>query len=236
MNRPENEPIWTKNEPKWLAVSMMAVANFVLIILLRMRIKTDIPQIARLRDEVCVKAGFVPMVHAEFAALAVAIERELRKHISETTLERLWNYSTRGYKTVYEHTLDLLCQYVGDDSWQSFLRRYQTGASAPVPGFAGNVPPSGASDVIITAELEPGVLLRIGWRPDRICEVRYIGDSRFLCLSSRNTFIQPGDTFSCDRIESGRPLCLERFVPAPDSELTYTIGHKNGLTGVEVLS
>ena len=110
-----------------------------------MRIKTDIPQIARLRDEVCVKAGFVPAVHAEFSALAVAIERELRKHISETTLERLWNYSTRGYKTVYEHTLDILCQYVGDDSWQSFLRRCQTGSRSSVPGSAGNVSPSGAS-------------------------------------------------------------------------------------------
>lgn len=235
MTRTENEPIWTKYEPKWLAVSIMAIANFVLIILLRMRIKTDIPQIARLRDEVCVKAGFVPMVHAEFAALAAAIERELRKHISETTLERLWNYSTRGYKTVYEHTLDLLCQYVGDGSWRSFLRRCQTGARSSVPGFADNVPPSGGSNVIVPAELKPGTVLRIGWRPDRVCEVRYIGDSRFVCLSSRNTFIQPGDTFSCDRIESGRPLCLERFVPAPDSELTYTIGHKNGLTQVEIL-
>lgn len=32
MTRTENEPIWTKYEPKWLIVSMMAVANFVLII------------------------------------------------------------------------------------------------------------------------------------------------------------------------------------------------------------
>lgn len=235
MNRPENEPIWTKYEPKWLAVSMMAVANFVLIILLRMRIKTDIPQIAQLRDEVCVKAGFVPMVHAEFAALAVAIERKLRKHISETTLERLWSYSTRGYKTVYEHTLDLLCQYVGDDNWRSFLRRCQTDTGFLVSVSDDNVPPPGGSDVIIASKLDQGTVLRIGWRPDRICEVRYIGDSRFVCLTSRNTFIQPGDTFSCSRIESGRPLCLERFVPASDSELTYTIGHKNGLTQVEVL-
>ena len=211
-----------------------------------MRIKTDTPEIALLRGEVCARAGFTPHVHAEFANLAAAIEQGQRSHISATTLERLWNYSTRGYKTVYEHTLDMLCQYVGDDSWQAFLRRSWAEGNAQVvlgaPGASGALnasvqpgPTEVCPEAIIPADLEIGTVLRIRWRPDRICEMRYIGDSRFVCCFSQNTHIQPGDSFCCRRISAGEPLRMDGFVRAADSELSYTIGHKNGLTGVEVV-
>ena len=35
----------------------------------------------------------------------------LREHISPTTLERVWGYSTRHYDTVSRCTLDVLARY-----------------------------------------------------------------------------------------------------------------------------
>ena len=87
-----------------------------------------------LRAEICAKAGFTPAVHSLFVRLAAAIETDLRLHLSSTTLERLWKYSTRSYDTVYEHTLDILCQWLGDDSWQAFVRRQRAGKGISASG------------------------------------------------------------------------------------------------------
>lgn len=65
-----------------------------------MSIKSNIPQIALLRQCVEERFGKPLTVHADFVELVSQIEILLRQHISESTLERVWGYSTRGYDTV----------------------------------------------------------------------------------------------------------------------------------------
>lgn len=204
-----------------------------------MRIKVDTPEIALLRAEVCAKAGFIPAVHSQFVRLAAAIETDLRLHLSSTTLERLWKYSTRSYDTVYEYTLDILCQWLGDDSWQAFVRRQRSG-----PGMSASVNTTqcktsraedAANGTIETSTLQTGTRLRLGWRPDCLCEILCLGDCRFVCTASQNTGLKPGDTFICTRVEPGRPLTLDHFFRPADSELAITLARQNGLTKVEVV-
>ncbi len=76
-----------------------------------MSIRSDIPQIAALRQRVEERFEKRLAVHADFLALVAVIEMEQRQHISESTLERVWGYSTRGYKTVSLRTLDVLAKY-----------------------------------------------------------------------------------------------------------------------------
>jgi hypothetical protein len=73
-----------------------------------MGIKRNIPQIYALRQSVELRFGKKLAVHADFQSLVAEIEMEQRLHISETTIERVWGYSTRGYETVSLHTLDVL--------------------------------------------------------------------------------------------------------------------------------
>ena len=39
---------------------------------------------------------------------------------------------------------------------------------------------------ITVANLEPGTTIRIGWRPDRVCIIRYLGEGMFETLESVN--------------------------------------------------
>ena len=72
-----------------------------------MNIKTDIPQIYVLRKRIEQKIGFTPTMHIHFLKLVSIIEGELREHVSESTLERVWGYSTRGYESVSLRTLNV---------------------------------------------------------------------------------------------------------------------------------
>lgn len=188
-----------------------------------MSVQRNIPQIAVLRSRVEERFGKKLMVHADFLALVAAIERELRQHISESTLERVWGYSTRGYDTVSLHTLDVLSQYAVGCYWMDFCRLLHAESGCESEYF----------DVehISTDELSVGDCLQIGWLPDRLCEVRYLGDNRFVAVHCENSKMRPGDTFLCLQFALGQPLVMSDLCRnnTPIGN-TYVAGQKNGLT------
>ncbi len=188
-----------------------------------MVIKRNIPQISALRQHVERRFGKKLAVHADFQALTAAIEAALRLHISETTLERVWGYSTRGYDTVSLHTLDVLAAYAEGCSWEDFCKLLQEGTNCESDYFN--------TEHIDSRELTEGDRLRIGWLPDRICEIRYLGENRFQAERCENSKLQAGDTFSCLQFTLGHPLtmtdlCRNNSLIGP----TYVVGQKNGLT------
>ena len=188
-----------------------------------MVIKRNIPQISALRQHVERRFGKKLAVHADFQALTAAIEAALRLHISETTLERVWGYSTRGYDTVSLHTLNVLATYAEGCSWEDFCKLLQEGTNCESDFFN--------TEHIDSSELTEGDRLRIGWLPDRICEIHYLGENRFLAERCENSKLQAGDTFSCLQFTLGHPLtmtdlCRDNALLGP----TYIAGQKNGLT------
>lgn len=188
-----------------------------------MGIKRNIPQIRALRQCVERRFGKKLAVHADFQALTAAIEAALRLHISETTLERVWGYSTRGYDTVSLHTLNVLAAYAEGCGWEDFCKLLQEGTNCESEYFN--------SEHIDSSELKEGDRLQIGWLPNRICEIRYLGENRFLAERCENSKLQAGDTFSCLQFTLGHPLtmtdlCRNNSLIGP----TYVVGQKNGLT------
>ncbi|MBO5698720.1 MAG: hypothetical protein J6R79_01785 [Bacteroidaceae bacterium] len=188
-----------------------------------MGIKRNIPQISALRQCVERRIGKKLVVHADFQALTAEIETSLRQHISETTLERVWGYSTRGYDTVSLHTLNLLAMYAEGCSWEDFCTLLQEVTNCESEFFN--------SEHIDSSELTEGDRLRIGWLPNRICEIRYLGENRFQAEHCENSKLQAGDTFSCLQFTLGRPLTMTDL--RRDNTLlgpTYVVGQKNGVT------
>ncbi len=195
-----------------------------------MNIKSDIPQVVALRNCVERKLGGRLTVHSQFVALVDEIERQLHEHVSETTLERVWGYSTRGYATVSLRTLDVLARLTGYDGWESFCRGLKIESGCESEMFP--------CDGIVSAELAVGTRLRIGWLPDRMCVVRYLGDNRFVAEETENSSIRPGDTFSCLQFQHGREMYFDCFCRAgvPDGNGgRYVVGQRNGLTTLEIL-
>ena len=139
-------------------------------------------------------------MHADFLALVAVIEMELRQHISESTLERVWDYSTRGYQSISVHTLDVLSQYAQGCYWVDFCRQLSDKSWCESDFFN--------AEHISTNELAIGARLLIGWLPDRLCEVRYLGDNRFIAERCENSKMQAGDTFSCLQFTLGKEAIL----------------------------
>ena len=188
-----------------------------------MGINRNTPQISALRQCVERRFGKKLAVHADFQALTVAIETSLRQHISETTLERVWGYSTRGYNTVSLHTLNLLATYGEGCCWEDFCKLLQEKTHCESEYFN--------TEHINSSELTEGDRLRIGWLPNRICEIRYLGGNRFLAERCENSKLQTGDTFSCLQFTLGHPLTMTDL--HRDNVLlgsTYVVGQKNGIT------
>lgn len=201
-----------------------------MIIFVTMSIQRDIPQILALRERVESRFGKKLSVHADFLALVAVIEMEQRQHISESTLERVWGYSTRGYDTVSLHTLDVLSQYATGCYWEDFCRLLHNESGCESELF----------DVehISSSDLSVGDRLQIGWLPDRLCEVRYLGDNRFVAERCENSKLQEGDTFSCLQFSLGKEAILNDFTLSATTSVapkSYVVGRKNGLTTLHLL-
>lgn len=196
-----------------------------------MSIQANIPEIAALRREVESRFGDSLHTHADFVSLTEAIETALHEHLSPTTLERVWGYSTRHYDTVSRRTLDVLARYAEREGWDSYCDYLRMEAGTESDFFT-----EGILDV---SSLTVGTRLRLGWQPDRVCEVRYLGDYRFIVESVTNGSLRAGDTFSCLQFQLGKPLymdCFEREGESTGQNQRYAVGRENGLTMLLVRS
>lgn len=195
-----------------------------------MSIQANIPEIAALRREVESRFGRPLHTHADFVLLTEAIEEALHEHLSPTTLERVWGYSTRHYDTVSRRTLDVLARYAERESWDSYCDYLKQTAGTESDFFT-----EGILDV---SSLTVGTRLRLGWQPDRVCEARYLGDYRFIVESVTNGSLRVGDSFSCLQFQLGKLLYMDCFLRADetmDSNQRYAVGRENGLTLLEII-
>ena len=193
-----------------------------------MTIKSDIPQIAALRERVEKRFGKALSTHSDFIELTSLIELELRQHISESTLERVWSYSTRGYDSVSLRTLNVLSNYAIGKDWMSFCNLLIKENKIESEVF--NL------ESISTEDLNIGDKIRIGWMPNRICIVRYLGDNRFVAEHCENSKMQEGDTFSCLQFSLGKEVILNDFRQSKSQlSQTYIIGQIHGITTLNLI-
>ena len=193
-----------------------------------MSVSVNIPEITALRSRVEEKYGKSLETHNGFILLVGAIEADVREHVSESTLERLWGYSTREADAISIRTLNVLSRYVGASSWKGFCADLKLSARIESEEFSG--------DSIVSSTLVAGNRLQLGWLPNRLITVEYLGMNRFVVMESMNSSLRPGDSFECLQIQAGRPLYLDRFRRAnADTEARYVAGERSGLTLVKVL-
>lgn len=194
-----------------------------------MNIDSNIPEIAMLRNCVELRFGKPMCVHNDFIMLVADIENVLREHISESTLERVWNYSTRGNDTVSLRTLDVLAQYSSNCSWSEFCEGLKQERCIESEIF--NV------ETVLSADLTVGDKLCIGWLPNRVCIVRYLGDNCYIAEECQNSTMQKGDTFLCLQFSLGKKAILSNFKKCGSDAkgVSYGIGINNGITTLKVV-
>ena len=194
-----------------------------------MAVESSLPQIASLRKKIEDIFGKSLITHNDFVNLAYKIRETTRKQISETTLERVWNYSTRGYDKISNYTLNVLSEYAGYFDWQNFCEELKKGSASDSDMFD--------DPVLFSKDLKPGNRIKLGWMPDRVCIIKYLGNNRFIAEECHNTTMKEKDIFSCLEFRINRSSVMTDF-QSEDGNIkgkTYIAGIKKGITLLKLL-
>ena len=192
-----------------------------------MAIKSDSIEIVALKNAVEERFGRSIETRTDFSLLASDIELVTRDHLADNTLRRLWGRIS-GYDTVFVRTLDVLSRYIDYKSFSDFCNSLHESEHRE-----SKIVTEGLT--IKTEELTPGERIRIGWLPNRLCTVEYIGGRMFKAIECKNSTLQEDDTFECSIMIKGYPLFVDNLVHGGEHCARYSIGINNGLTILEKL-
>lgn len=197
-----------------------------------MNIKSDAPQMEALRKSIEELIGGSTS-HTFFIKLQETIEERLKERISVSTLERVWGYSTRKGASISVMILNIISQLTGAKDWNDFCAKTKEEKKGESEVFV-------SSEAIVCSNLAPGTRVKIGWLPDRLCEIEHTGNGRFVVVNALNSSIKTGDEFSCSIIEKGKQLYIDNIMrngnPLNNDGVTrYVVGKNNGITIAEIL-
>lgn len=175
----------------------------------------------RLKKEIEAALGREMRTPKDFDYLRECIYSRLQVLISRTTLMRIWGYLDE--KVIpRDSTLGILAQFLGYRNWEEFQQNSSLSeeeGSSPVLSRRLNV----ANDLAL------GDCLRLTWQPERVCDIRYLGELRFIVIDSKKTCLKKGDTFECSLIVEGEPLYLDNLRQGNHPPVAYICGKKSGV-------
>lgn len=191
-----------------------------------MMIGKCIPELNSLLAEVEKKYAKRVATSTDFESLSAEIDRVNGERISPSTLKRLWGY-VQSNPVPRSTTLDILCRYIGNRNFKEFCINLKRNSNSESGHFT--------SKYISTSELDAGQKLLVGWNPDRIIQLSYLGDFRFRVLSSENAQLQEGDEFDATSFSLGFPLYIPSIIRKGEKLPSYIAGSLNGLTTLELI-
>lgn len=185
-----------------------------------------IPELNYLLHKVEHKYGRRLSTSTDFEALSVVIDREIGELVSASTLKRLWGYVSLK-PTPRQSTLDILARFLGERSFQGFCKQLKDSPEYQSTFFSSKVVPSSC--------LKPGQTLEIGWNPDRLVCLKYIGNEEFYVNESCNSQLNKGDRFYVTAFMLGYPLYIPRILRDGEFTPSYIAGTVDGLSRLEVI-
>jgi len=183
-----------------------------------------IPELNSLLKEVEKVYGRRVSTTTDFESLSVVIEHEIGELLSASTLKRLWGY-VGDRRIPRADTLDILSRYCGKKDFKEFCS-WLTEVSGVDSQFF-------TERCIRTSDLSSGDCLTLGWVPDRLVRVRYLGDGRFRVLSSTNSKLKVGDEFESDGFMLNFPLYITAVYRDGQTLPSYVAGRIHGLSVLE---
>ncbi|MBO5075020.1 MAG: hypothetical protein J6C35_06915 [Bacteroidales bacterium] len=189
------------------------------------QIDRNMPELAYLLTEVEKKYGRRIATTTDFESLSVVIEHQIGELISSSTLKRLWGYVSLN-PTPRVATLDVLSRFVGHRDFKAFCNHLKESQI-----YASNFFTARCQTV---AELKPETIVHIGWAPNRLVKLRYMGDYQFVVLESDNSQLQQDDRFELSEIIVGYPLYISRIFRDGAYTPPYVAGHIDGINLLKV--
>lgn len=188
-------------------------------------VEKNMPELAYLLTEVEKKYGRRIATTTDFESLSVVIEHQIGELISSSTLKRLWGYVSLN-PTPRIATLDILARYLGHKDFKAFCEDLKESQAFVSTFFT--------SKYQTVAELAPGAVVTIGWAPNRLVRMNYLGDFLFEVSSSENSQLKSGDRFELSEIIIGYPLYISRIFRDGQYTPSYVAGQQGGINCLKV--
>lgn len=177
-----------------------------------------------LLNEVKFATGLKMNKHRDFVALSEIIFNKTHETISPTTLKRLWGVVTDQQCNPSTHTLDLIAESINYKSYKLFCRqcerREKKGKNQSELFFGSGC---------YSEDLDPDDEIIVKWLPNRQCVFRYLGNSKFVVLESKNSQLDVGDTFSCEAFIENEVLNVHKLSHGGKENLCYRAGLDKGI-------
>ena len=184
---------------------------------------TQIPELEALMSAVEAKHGEPLRSTTGFERLAGEMLATLGESLGASTLKRLWGY-VPGATVPRLSTLNLLARYVSYADFKSFR---QAISARDDSGYVTK------RACVTSDELEKDDELVLGWAPDRVVRLRYLGEDRFEVLSSEHSKLRPGDVFMQSCFLKGWPLYVPCIWRGGEATPPFVAGKAHGLTLLE---
>lgn len=184
----------------------------------------EIPELSFLLKEVEKIYGRRVATTTDFESLSIVIEHEIGELLSASTLKRLWGY-VGDKRTPRIDTLDILSRFCGKKDFKEFC--------------SWLVEESGVDSQFFTVrcvradDLCSGDIITLGWAPDRLVKVRYLGSERFCVVSNANSKLREGDEFVADGFILNFPLYITTIYREGKILPAYVAGRLHGLSVLE---
>ena len=187
--------------------------------------KRNTPEISYLLKEVELKYGSRITTSTDFEHLSMAIFESTHSTISASTLKRLWGYVSMN-PMPRSATLDILAKYLGFRDFCTFCEDL----------VRRNVVESGffASKYLAVSDLETGKCVQIGWAPNRLVTMSYLGSFEFEVIESINSKLEEGDRFELSSVMVGYPLYIPRILRNGVYTPSFIAGKDVGITTLKV--
>lgn len=162
----------------------------------------------------------------DFESLSANIEQKAGVQVSASTLRRLWGYDNYE-STPREYTLDCLAKYCGYDSFRDFRI-----AAREMPAFSSGFL---SNECLFARDLQEGAHVLLGWNPNRMVELHYLGGYLFEVTRSVHSKLMVGDRFELTALVKGYPMFIPEVKRGSEILPLYVAGFKDGLTTVQKL-
>lgn len=182
-------------------------------------------EIEELKQLIERKFGRVLITTTDFNEFSLALTKKTTSTLSPSTLKRIWGYVNDRHKP-RTFTLDILSQYIGHADFHNFKAWLKTSTKYNSSFFSALQ--------LVSNELPEGSCVEIGWRPNRLIGLRYLGGSLYEVTGSANSKLRQGDRFITGCFIKGQPLYLPYIERDGERTPPFVAGRNGGLTTIQI--
>ncbi len=163
----------------------------------------------------------------DFEEFTVLLQKRYGLVVSSSTMKRLYGYVGDSHKPRVA-TLDILARYIGHKDYASFVQWLKKSTRYNSSFFDANQ--------LVSSDLQSGGYVEIGWSPNRLLRLVYLGNSTYRVVESSNSKLHVGDMFMTGCFIKGQPLYLPYIERGGEHTPPFVAGRNGGLSIMRKIS